>query len=60
MNQKEVTGMTRHREEAEQASVPPIEPGEEESPDEEVDVGVLRLMRLQAAIKEKQIVEPEG
>ncbi len=59
MNLEEAIGMTRRQEETEPAGVSPIESSEEEFLDEEEDVGVLRLMRLQAAMKEKQIVEPE-
>jgi hypothetical protein len=52
--------MKRRREDMEQTSLLPIGLSEEEKLDEEEDVGVLRLMRLQAAIKEKHIVESEG
>lgn len=60
MNLEEAVGMTRRRQETEQAVVSPITSSEEESLDEEEDVGVLRLMRLQAAMKEKHIVESKG
>ncbi len=52
--------MTRHQEETTHAGVSLIESNEEEMLEEEEDVGVLRLMRLQAAMKEKHIVESEG
>lgn len=52
--------MKLRQEETEQMSVSPTGMSEEELLDEEEDVGVLRLMRLQAAIKEKHIVESEG
>ena len=60
MNLEEVVGMTRHRDETEPAGVSPIKSSGEELLDEEEDVGVLRLMRLQAAMKEKHIVESKG
>ena len=60
MNLEEAVGMTRHRDETEPAGVSPIKSSEEELLDEEEDVGVLRLMRLQAAMKEKHIVESKG
>ncbi|KPK33069.1 MAG: hypothetical protein AMJ66_05900 [Betaproteobacteria bacterium SG8_40] len=60
MNLEEATVMTRHQEKNKQPGVSPVEPSEEELLEEEEDVGVLRLMRLQAAMKEKHIVESEG
>jgi hypothetical protein len=57
---EQANGMMRRQKQAEQPSVSPVESGGEELLDEEEDVGVLRLMRLQAAMKEKHIVESEG
>ena len=54
-------GMSRRQEEPEKAErVPGVELHEDELLEEEEDVGVLRLMRLQAALKEKRIIESEG
>ena len=61
MNLEEAVGMMRRQEESEKVGrVPPIELFESDLVDDEEDVGVLRLMRLQAALKEKRIVESEG
>jgi hypothetical protein len=61
MNLEEAVGMMRRQEESEKVGrVPPIELFESDLLDDEEDVGVLRLMRLQAALKEKRIVESEG
>jgi len=61
MNLGEAMGMSRRQEEPEKAErVPGIELHEDELLEEEEDVGVLRLMRLQAALKEKRIIESEG
>jgi hypothetical protein len=61
MNLEEAVGMMRRQAESEKVGrVPPIELLESDLPDDEEDVGVLRLMRLQAALKEKRIVESEG
>ena len=60
MNLEEAVGMMRRQEESEKVGrVPPIELFESDLLDDEEDVGVLRLMRLQAALKEKRIVESE-
>ena len=61
MNLEKAVGMMRRQEESEKVGrVPPIELFESDLLDDEEDVGVLRLMRLQAALKEKRIVESEG
>jgi hypothetical protein len=61
MNLEEAIGMIRRQEEPEKAErVPGIGLHEDELLEEEEDVGVLRLIRLQAALKEKRIVESEG
>ena len=52
--------MRRQAESEKVGRVPPIELFESDLLDDEEDVGVLRLMRLQAALKEKRIVESEG
>ena len=61
MNLEEAIGAMRRQEEPKKAErVPPIELTEKELLDEEEDMGVLRLMRLQAALKEKRKLESEG
>lgn len=61
VDQTQASGAEQRRPELQNVGrVAPVELTEEDMLDEEEDVGVLRLMRLQAALKEKHILESEG